>query len=230
MLIDRNMLLAATRGDSLKLINLRMNQVSGTLRLVIVNLAWHVNHLKFYHSYIPRILPHKISILVRMVLKLRQIVPELALGKWRWWAISQQPFYLDLTSSLACKPAVLKGMWIFLNCSPDGSYVACGSQDGSIFIWDTSSLKTEKVLKSHGCVLTRIPFYFTPLYQANEFACKYFQCKVSMRSKTAEIYWFVFISNRAAVVTCAWNPEGNALVSCDRNKQVIVWSALIWSQ
>jgi hypothetical protein len=75
------MLLAATRGDSLKLINLRMNQVSGTLRLVIVNLAWHVNHLKFYHSYIPRILPHKISILVRMVLKLRQIVPELALGK-----------------------------------------------------------------------------------------------------------------------------------------------------
>lgn len=33
---DRNTLLAVTRGDSLKLINLRMNQVSGTLRLVFV--------------------------------------------------------------------------------------------------------------------------------------------------------------------------------------------------
>lgn len=35
--VDRNTLLAATRGDALKLINLRMNQVSGTLRLVLLN-------------------------------------------------------------------------------------------------------------------------------------------------------------------------------------------------
>ncbi|XP_028405622.1 autophagy-related protein 16-1-like [Dendronephthya gigantea] len=109
---DRNTLLAATRGDALKLINLRMNQVSGTLS---------ANGLK-----------------------------------------------IATDCTRAC-------------FSPDGSYVSCGSQDGSIFIWDTTTLKPEKVLKCQG----------------------------------------------TAVVTCAWHPEGNALVSCDRNKQVIVWSSLI---
>ncbi|CAB4007094.1 autophagy-related 16-1-like, partial [Paramuricea clavata] len=109
---DRNTLLAATRGDTLKLINLRMNQVSGTLSADGLKIATDCTRACF---------------------------------------------------------------------SPDGTYVACGSQDGSIFIWDTSTMKTEKVLKSHG----------------------------------------------AAVVTCAWHPDGSALVSCDRNKQVVVWSSLI---
>lgn len=34
--------------------------------------------------------------------------------------------------------------------SPGGSYVACGSQDGSVFVWDTSTMKIERVLKNHG--------------------------------------------------------------------------------
>ncbi|XP_068685907.1 autophagy-related protein 16-1-like [Montipora foliosa] len=33
--------------------------------------------------------------------------------------------------------------------SPDSQYVICGSQDGSIFIWDASTAKLEKILKEH---------------------------------------------------------------------------------
>jgi len=33
--------------------------------------------------------------------------------------------------------------------SPDGQYVICGSHDGSIFVWDASTAKLEKVLKEH---------------------------------------------------------------------------------
>ncbi|XP_046853261.1 autophagy-related protein 16-1-like isoform X2 [Xenia sp. Carnegie-2017] len=108
---DRNTLLAATRGDALKLINLRMSQVSGTLSADGLKIATDCTRACF---------------------------------------------------------------------SADGNYAACGSQDGSIFIWDTTTLKTEKVLKSNG----------------------------------------------AAVVCCGWHPDGRSFVSCDRNKQVIVWSSM----
>lgn len=33
--------------------------------------------------------------------------------------------------------------------SPDGQYVICGSHDGSIFVWDASTARLEKVLKEH---------------------------------------------------------------------------------
>lgn len=37
----------------------------------------------------------------------------------------------------------------FALLSPDGQYVICGSHDGSIFVWDASTAKLEKVLKEH---------------------------------------------------------------------------------
>ena len=33
--------------------------------------------------------------------------------------------------------------------SPDGQYVMAGSQDGSVFTWDVSKQRVEKVLKEH---------------------------------------------------------------------------------
>jgi len=33
--------------------------------------------------------------------------------------------------------------------SPDGQFVICGSQDGSIFVWDRSTAKLDKILKEH---------------------------------------------------------------------------------
>ncbi|KXJ15044.1 autophagy-related protein 16-1 [Exaiptasia diaphana] len=39
--------------------------------------------------------------------------------------------------------------WTRACFSPDGQYVMCGSQDGSVYIWNNSTAKLEKVLKEH---------------------------------------------------------------------------------
>ena len=43
-------------------------------------------------------------------------------------------------------------LFSFLVLSPDGSYCAAGSSDGSIFVWNISNNKVEKVLKGHRSV------------------------------------------------------------------------------
>ena len=37
----------------------------------------------------------------------------------------------------------------YVSCSPDGSYVAAGSAEGSLYIWSVLSGKVEKVLSKH---------------------------------------------------------------------------------
>ncbi|XP_023237021.1 autophagy-related protein 16-1-like [Centruroides sculpturatus] len=44
--------------------------------------------------------------------------------------------------------------WTRAKFSPDGHYVIAGSQDGAIYIWNTSSGKIEKVLREHNAVVT----------------------------------------------------------------------------
>ena len=39
--------------------------------------------------------------------------------------------------------------WTRAAFSPDGQYVTVGSQDDAIYVWNSSSLKLEKVLKEH---------------------------------------------------------------------------------
>ncbi|XP_038051091.1 autophagy-related protein 16-1-like isoform X2 [Patiria miniata] len=62
--------------------------------------------------------------------------------------------------------------------SPDGVYAACGSQDGSIYVWNMQTMKLEKTLKEHS----------------------------------------------APVIAVTWHPNGTKMLSCDRNKKVIMWA------
>ncbi|XP_040582414.1 LOW QUALITY PROTEIN: autophagy-related protein 16-1-like [Lepeophtheirus salmonis] len=68
--------------------------------------------------------------------------------------------------------------WARATFSPDSEYVACGTSDGSIFIWKYNSSNPERILKEFDSV----------------------------------------------VVAVAWQPSGNGLVSCDKNRNVVVWA------
>ncbi|GLH02150.1 Guanine nucleotide-binding protein subunit beta-2 [Gryllus bimaculatus] len=49
--------------------------------------------------------------------------------------------------------------WARAAFSPDGSYVAAGSSDGSIFVWNVRDNKLETVLKEHTAPVTAVSFY-----------------------------------------------------------------------
>ncbi|XP_064615207.1 autophagy-related protein 16-1-like [Liolophura sinensis] len=68
--------------------------------------------------------------------------------------------------------------WTRAIFSPDGQYVVSGSQDGSVFIWNVSKNKVEKVLKEHS----------------------------------------------HAVIACSWNPTGSSIITCEKQRKVILWS------
>ena len=88
--------------------------------------------------------------------------------------------------------------------SPDGQYVAAGSSDGSLFIWDTniggSKPKREKC-KEHRYENKNPVFYF-------------------LLKKVRE---FFSSAHSREVVVCSWDLSGQLFATADRNKQVTMW-------
>lgn len=82
----------------------------------------------------------------------------------------------------------------------DHQFVASGSADGSLIIWNSSTAKVEKVLKEHK-------------YDLNLFS----KClNVSEKNNLLKI-------KSAPVLSLSWHPTGNYLVSCDSKKKAVVW-------
>eukprot|EP00160_Parvularia_atlantis_P020546 Unigene8564_Nuclearia_a/m.26226 Unigene8564_Nuclearia_a/g.26226 ORF Unigene8564_Nuclearia_a/g.26226 Unigene8564_Nuclearia_a/m.26226 type:complete len:554 (-) Unigene8564_Nuclearia_a:62-1723(-) len=46
--------------------------------------------------------------------------------------------------------------WAKSSFSPDGAYIVAGSQDGSIFVWNTQTTKVERVLKGHNVAVAAV--------------------------------------------------------------------------
>ncbi|XP_063243910.1 autophagy-related protein 16-1-like [Bacillus rossius redtenbacheri] len=49
--------------------------------------------------------------------------------------------------------------WSRATFSPDSNYIACGSSDGSVFIWNVASGKVETVLKEHMSAVTAVSWH-----------------------------------------------------------------------
>lgn len=56
---------------------------------------------------------------------------------------------LTITASLQTERNSMNFSLFIVSFSPDMSYAAAGSQDGSLCIWDTKKYTLEKVLKGH---------------------------------------------------------------------------------
>ncbi len=80
--------------------------------------------------------------------------------------------------------------------SPDGRYACVGSHDGSLVVWNTTNGVCENVLnKKH-------------TYEKDRF----------------DLIFHLISIFRTMVTSVAWHPEGRYLASCEKHRQVILWS------
>jgi autophagy-related protein 16 len=90
--------------------------------------------------------------------------------------------------------------------SSDGDHVAVGSNDGSIYIWNTETSNMLPVLKEHTSVFGKLHMKLFLI---------------------VEIYFgltYIIIIFRCQVQAVAWHPHANWLASVDKSKKAIIWS------
>lgn len=98
-----------------------------------------------------------------------------------------------------------------LHCSPNGEFVMAGSSDGTVYIWNVAKNRVEKALREHKLVLGILVEYLFIIHW------------IIVLCLCCEL-WRNFFFSSHAVMACSWNPNGQSLLTCDKQKQVVYWA------
>lgn len=117
-------------------------------------------------------------------------------------------------------PSVKKGFGLSVDISPDGSTIACGQESGSLFVYDTNSLR----------LLLSIPGHSLPI-RAVKFSPASNLLAVAGDSKLISLYTVStgeHITNLSGhtswIFSLAWNETGEFLLSSSYEGKAKVWS------
>ena len=105
--------------------------------------------------------------------------------------------------------------------SPDGKYLASGSEDNTVIIWDAKSGEKLKTLKGHSGIVKSVCWCPDGKYLASGSVDKtviIWDAKSGQRLKTLK-------GHSKIVYSVSWSPDGKYLASGSEDNTVIIWDA-----
>ncbi|KAJ4436989.1 hypothetical protein ANN_17121 [Periplaneta americana] len=123
---DANFLLACVRDDTIKVLDLRMNQITCSFRFILSSQKFQM---------VPEIIRCIFSLLYFIVT--------------RFCKKAYRAHYLPLLLRYSAEGFKVGCDWSRAAFSPDGQYISVGSLNGGVFVWNAITQKLETVLKEH---------------------------------------------------------------------------------
>jgi WD40 repeat protein len=113
---------------------------------------------------------------------------------------------------------------ITLACSPDGNYIASGSYDTTVQVWEVATGRQVVIYHGHSDKICSVAWSPDGSYIAS---ASYDATVQIWESATGRLL-FTYSGNRGPVYTVAWSPDGERIASGDVNGTVQVWPVALF--
>lgn len=132
--------------------------------------------------------------------------------------------FWDITCDQVVNEIQLHGKISSLDLSFDMNYLLASSRDDSLKLIDLRTYQIISTFKNDGF---KVPFdysraCFSP--DGQYVMCGTYEGSIFIWNAKTNVLEKVLKEHKNPVIATAWNPNGNMILSCDRNKKVVLWA------
>jgi eukaryotic-like serine/threonine-protein kinase len=149
-----------------------------------------------------------------------------------WWRLSQPPAVIQLPASSQSRPGLSIGQLLYtyyghsatvnaVAWSDDGMFIASGSTDATVQVWNAATGHTLLVFHGHGVTVRAVAWSPDGKWIASGSQDHIVLVWNSITGKLTIIY----SGHAAAVNAVAWSPDGKWIASGSQDQSVLVWNA-----